>query len=107
MAHNGLLSEEDREQAQSWGNELLEIIRGASESIASVTLEDQDREAIRESVRLNYYAYHSIGEHELLKELNSAHDYFGSRNGFVGKSHFVRELVGGRQGFDFQGVLTS
>jgi hypothetical protein len=98
VAHNNLFTHSDREEGKQTSNDLIELINKAAEGMESVTLREEEKEAIRVSLYSQAY-YDDITEDEFLNELDKSEDYFSRfPDGFVGISSFVNHLRG--KGYD-------
>jgi hypothetical protein len=96
VAHNNLFTNSDLEKGRQLYEELICIIKTATQKVDQITLDSEEREAIRESF-VDRGILTDITEFEFLEELRQQELYYSNlNNGFVGLANFVKIHLNGK-----------
>lgn len=100
VAHNNLFIQKDADEAGELAVKLIEIIENAAKEMPHITIDESEREAIRESIVEKGYAFDQISEEVFMAELAKAEQFFNEPGKYVGLSHFVKGHLG-PHGYDY------
>ncbi len=94
IAHDNLFTVEDLESGKQLFEELRTIIKEADRKTTTLEITRQERETLQETISENSGQLQPITESEFLNQLQSHQTEFERKGGFVGITHFIRNLLG-------------
>lgn len=105
IAHNNLFVQEDLKRALELTTDLNQIIKDANDKIDKIAFSIDEKEAIRDNIVLENYAYKVITDIDLLEKLSESESWAKSQaDGFVGVVSFVKNFLGSK-GFDYRSSI--
>lgn len=94
VAHNNLFTAEDLVVGERLAKELTDIVTAADAEAAKFIITTEEREAIKEQVaKASSWQAAELTEPAFLAELDRVHAAFAARNGFVGLTYFVNNIL--------------
>ncbi len=94
IAHNNLFTAEDLLAGERLAREITDIITAADAQAAKLVITTEEREAIKEQVaKASSWQTAELNEVAFLAELDRVQRVFAARNGFVGLTYFVNNIL--------------
>ena len=102
VAHNNLFTKDDLDQGNQIANELINIIEDANSKIEEIEFSPDEKEAIRENIVLDNYAYKIVTEDEFIGRLAELEAWSNQRSGgYVSLGKLIKETLG-TLGYDYR-----
>jgi hypothetical protein len=94
IAHNNLFTADDLVVGERLAKEITDIIKAADVEAAKLVITTEEREAIKEQVaKASSWQTAELTETAFLAELDRVQSKFALRNGFVGLTYFVNNVL--------------
>ncbi|WP_375448492.1 hypothetical protein [uncultured Fibrella sp.] len=102
VAHNNLFIKDDLDQGNQLAHELVDIIEEANSKIEEIEFSPDEKEAIRDNIVLDNYAYKIVTEEEFIGRLVELEAWSNQRSGgYISLGKLIKETLG-TLGYDYR-----